>query len=73
LHLLAPVSTVGLALVVAAIVVQEGLSATGAKTILAGALLFLMGPIVTHMTARARWHGGRHGGAAQVKKRELEK
>jgi multicomponent Na+:H+ antiporter subunit G len=72
LHLLAPASTVGLALIVAAIVVREGLSSTGAKTILAGALLFLMGPIVTHMTARARWHGGRRGGAAQVKERELE-
>jgi multicomponent Na+:H+ antiporter subunit G len=72
LHLLAPASTVALALIVAAIVVREGLSSTGAKTILAGAILFLLGPIVTHMTARARWHGGHHGGAAQVKKRELE-
>lgn len=57
LHLLAPASTVGIGLVVAAIVVREGLSAIGAKSILAGALLFLMSPIVTHMTARARWHG----------------
>jgi multicomponent Na+:H+ antiporter subunit G len=73
LHFLAPASTVGLTLIVAAIVVREGLSATGAKTILAGAILFLMSPIVTHMTARARWHGGRRGGAAQVKKRELER
>ena len=72
MHLLAPASTVGIALIVAAIVVREGFSATGAKTILAGVLVFLLSPIVTHMTARARWHGGRHGGAAKVKERELE-
>lgn len=63
LHLLAPASTVGIVLIVAAVVVEEGLSATGAKTILAGSLLFILSPIVTHMTARARWHGRRGSGA----------
>lgn len=54
LHLLAPPSMIGIALIVAAIIVRVGLSATGTKAILAGMLIILQGPIVTHMTARAR-------------------
>lgn len=57
LHFVGPAATLGVALVTAAILVEEGFSATGAKSLLAGALLFLLSPIVTHMTARAGWRG----------------
>jgi len=59
LHFLGPVAMLGTTLIVLAIVVREGLSAVGMKSVLAGILVILMSPIITHMTARARWQGRR--------------
>lgn len=62
LHLGGTVATVGIGLTVAAILVRVGISAVGAKAVLTGALIFLLSPAVTHMTARARWSRGRREG-----------
>ncbi len=53
LHFLAPTATVGVAAVVLAVILREGFGAAGIKAILAGAILFLMNPVLTHATARA--------------------
>ena len=53
LHFLGPAATLGPLLVVGALVVENALSTNGVKAILAGGLLLLTGPIVTHATARA--------------------
>lgn len=53
LHFLAPAATIGVVCVTAAVVVQEGFGEAGIKAILAGAVLFIMNPILTHATARA--------------------
>jgi multicomponent Na+:H+ antiporter subunit G len=53
LHFLGPAATLGPLLVVSALVIENALSTNGVKAILAGALLLLTGPIVTHATARA--------------------
>ena len=53
LHFLGPAATLGPVLVVSALVVENALSTNGVKAILAGGLLLLTGPIVTHATARA--------------------
>ncbi len=60
LHFLAPAATVGVVAVAAAIVLREGLNQAGIKAILAGVVLFVMNPVLTHATARAarvREHG----------------
>lgn len=53
LHYLAPAGTIGVVAVAAAILVREGLSQAGIKAVIAGAILFVMNPILTHATARA--------------------
>ncbi len=53
LHFLGPAATLGPVLVVTALVVENALSTNGVKAILAGGLLLLTGPILTHATARA--------------------
>jgi multicomponent Na+:H+ antiporter subunit G len=53
LHFLAPAATVGVVAVAAAILVREGLGQAGIKAAIAGAVLFVMNPILTHATARA--------------------
>jgi multicomponent Na+:H+ antiporter subunit G len=53
LHYLAPAATVGVAAAAAAIVVQEGLDQAGIKSVVTAALLFVVNPILTHVTARA--------------------
>ena len=53
LHFLGPAAALGPVLVVGALVVENALSTNGVKAILAGGLLLLTGPIVTHATARA--------------------
>lgn len=53
LHFLAPAATIGVVCVTTAVVVQEGFQQAGIKAILAGAVLFIMNPILTHATARA--------------------
>ena len=53
LHYLAPVATLGVAAVAAAIVLREGLSQAGIKALLTGGVLLVMNPILTHATARA--------------------
>ena len=53
LHFLGPAATLGPLLVVGAIVVENALSTNGVKAMLAGGLLLLYGPIVTHAIARA--------------------
>jgi multicomponent Na+:H+ antiporter subunit G len=53
LHLVAPASVFGAALVCASIVVSEIFSQAGIKAIIVGSLLLLSGPVLTHATARA--------------------
>ncbi len=53
LHFLAPAATIGVACVTAAIVLRESFDQAGIKTLLTGAVLFVMNPILTHATARA--------------------
>ncbi len=53
LHFLAPAATVAVVAVVAAVVLREALGQTGIKAFLAGVILFVMNPILTHATARA--------------------
>jgi multicomponent Na+:H+ antiporter subunit G len=60
LHFLSPAATIGVLAIVASIVVQEGFGQAGVKAMLAGAVLLIMNPILTHATARAarvREHG----------------
>ena len=53
LHYVGPAATLGVALIVAAVVVEEGLSPQGMKAILTGLVLGATSPVVTHATARA--------------------
>jgi monovalent cation/proton antiporter MnhG/PhaG subunit len=53
LHYTAAGTTIGPFLILAAVLVREGLKSQGLETIAAVALVFLAGPIVTHAIARA--------------------
>ncbi len=53
LHYTGPASTVAPAAIALAILVREGISTEGVKTILVAALLLAQGPVLTHATARA--------------------
>jgi multicomponent Na+:H+ antiporter subunit G len=53
LHFLAPAATVGVVAVAAAILIAEGWGQAGIKAVIAGVILFVMNPILTHATARA--------------------
>lgn len=53
LHYLSAGATVGPFLVLAAILVREGLSTQGFEAIAAVAIVFLVGPVVVHALARA--------------------
>ena len=53
LHYLGPASTLGAFLIGAALVVQNALKQQGVKSILVVALLVMVGPVLTHATARA--------------------
>jgi multicomponent Na+:H+ antiporter subunit G len=47
------VSTLGALLVVAAVLVRDGVSLIGVKAVLVGAFLVATGPVLSHATARA--------------------
>lgn len=53
LHYTAASTTVGPFLILAALLVREGLSSQGLEAIAAVGLLFMVNPIVVHATARA--------------------
>jgi monovalent cation/proton antiporter MnhG/PhaG subunit len=53
LHYVAASTAVGPALILAALLVREGLSASGLEAIAAVAILFLLNPTLIHATARA--------------------
>jgi len=53
LHYAGAATTVGPVLIAAAVLVRESVSAGGLQTIATVALLFLLGPVVQGMTARA--------------------
>jgi len=59
LHYAAAATTVSPACVVVAIALKEGVNSSGIETLVAGLLLFLLNPVLTHATARAaRSHEG---------------
>ncbi len=53
LHYAAAGTTLGPLLIGAAVLVRESVSSAGIETIVAVAFLFLLGPVLTHATARA--------------------
>jgi monovalent cation/proton antiporter MnhG/PhaG subunit len=53
LHFVAAGSTVGPLLILAALLVREGLSSQGLESIVAVVLLFFAGPVLVHVIARA--------------------
>lgn len=53
IHYLAPGSIVGSIAFVAAVLVHEGLSQSGAKALLIGILLLVSNPVLSHAIARA--------------------
>jgi monovalent cation/proton antiporter MnhG/PhaG subunit len=53
LHYLGAASTLGAALVCAAVLVNEGFDQAGDKAVLLAAILAVCGPVLTHATARA--------------------
>lgn len=53
IHYLAPGSLLGSTAFVAAVLVHEGLSQSGAKAILIAILLLVSNPVLSHATARA--------------------
>jgi multicomponent Na+:H+ antiporter subunit G len=53
LHYLAALGTVGPVAVVAAVVVEEGLSSGGLKALVVLAVILVTGPVLTHAIARA--------------------
>jgi multicomponent Na+:H+ antiporter subunit G len=60
LHYVAVAATLGIAAIVTALVVREGVSQLGIKAMLTGIVVILMNPVLSHATARAyRIH--RHG------------
>ncbi|AHE67233.1 cation:proton antiporter [Legionella oakridgensis] len=52
LHYLSPATSLGALLIGVAILLKEGFNQQGIKTIVVILLLILMGPILTHATAR---------------------
>ncbi|MCU4182779.1 monovalent cation/H(+) antiporter subunit G [Acidiferrimicrobium sp. IK] len=52
-HLVTPASTLGVGAVCAAVVVHEGLDASGLSAILLAAVLAATSPLVSHATARS--------------------
>ncbi|KTC92626.1 cation:proton antiporter [Legionella cincinnatiensis] len=52
LHFLAP-TTLGIFLIVISILIKEGLNQQGIKSLLVFIILMLIGPVLTHATARA--------------------
>lgn len=61
LHYVGPATTLGPLAIAVAVLLAEALSAAGIKAILIAIVLVLMGPVVTHATARAasvRLHRG---------------
>jgi monovalent cation/proton antiporter MnhG/PhaG subunit len=60
LHYLSAIGTVGPAAIVAAVLVEEGLSSGGLKALVVLAAVVVTGPVLTHAIARAariRQHG----------------
>lgn len=53
LHFTAPAATLAPALLAAAIVLEEGLSAVGVKALLVALVLVATNPVLSHATARA--------------------
>jgi monovalent cation/proton antiporter MnhG/PhaG subunit len=53
LHYSSVSATVGIAAIIAALLVREGGSQLGIKSILAGIVVVLMNPVLAHATARA--------------------
>lgn len=53
LHLVTPASTLGVAAVCAAVVVHEGLDASGTSAVLLAAVVVAANPLVSHATARS--------------------
>jgi multicomponent Na+:H+ antiporter subunit G len=53
LHLVTPASTLGVSAVCAAVVVHEGLDASGVSAILLAAVVATTSPLVSHATARS--------------------
>jgi monovalent cation/proton antiporter MnhG/PhaG subunit len=53
LHYVGPASTLGAFLIGAALVAENGLKQQGVKSILVTVLLVMIGPVLTHATARA--------------------
>ena len=53
LHYVGPASTLGAFMIGAALVAQDGLKQQGVKSILVVFLLVVVGPVLTHATARA--------------------
>lgn len=53
LHYLAPVSTIGVTTIVAAVIVEEALDARGIKALLVLAVIAGLNPLLVHATARA--------------------
>jgi monovalent cation/proton antiporter MnhG/PhaG subunit len=53
LHYLGPAAIVGPLFVAAAVVINEGFSQAGIKSLLTAFLLMLSSPVLTHATARA--------------------
>jgi multicomponent Na+:H+ antiporter subunit G len=53
LHFLAPAATVGVVCVTLAVLLAEGFDQIGIKALIAGSVVFIMNPILTHATARA--------------------
>lgn len=69
LHYLAALGTVGPVAVVAAVLLQEGLSSGGLKALIVLAVLLVTGPVLTHATARAaRIREGRPSGAKAARR-----
>ena len=52
LHYLSPASTLGAALLAAAVLVQEGFSRSGVRATLIAAVLIATAPVLTHATGR---------------------
>lgn len=53
LHYLVPATAVGPPFVVAALVIDEGLSSGTVKAVMTGLILVLLSPVLSHATARA--------------------
>jgi multicomponent Na+:H+ antiporter subunit G len=53
LHYVGPAATLGVTFIVAAVLIEEGLSPQGMKALLIGLVLVGTSPVVTHATARA--------------------